>query len=339
MSVDINWDEIAFAVIPTKTMYVAKAELGGDWDQGEYQPYGEFKIHPAAGVINYAQGIFEGLKAFRTKDGGIVTFRPEENAKRFARNAKRLCMPEFPLDRFVDVIKQVTLENMDYIPPYGKGALYIRPWMAGTGPVLGVAPAPSYTMLTFVTPVGSYFKKHGSDMVKLEVCTDYHRAAGKGTGSYKYIGNYAGEIFYSQRAKKQGLNGCLYLDARNDEMLEEAGGANFFCMVDGKLLTPSLGSILPGITRESIIQIAREQMGLEVEEREVSIEEALSASECFGSGTAASVAPIGMLRYKDKDYTFGDQKIGPVTAEIYDTLTKIQLGEADDPHGWVTRIK
>lgn len=338
MNVKIDWDSLAFAVVPTETMYVAKAELGGEWDQGECKPYGEFMIHPAAGVLNYAQGIFEGLKAYRTKDDEIVMFRPEENAKRFARNAKRLCMPEMSVEQFLAAVKQVVLANKEYIPPFGKGSLYLRPWMAGTGPVLGVAPAPSYTTLIFATPVGSYFKSHGSASIKLEVCGDYHRAAGKGTGSYKYIGNYAGEIYYSQRAKKKGFNGCLYLDARNDEMLEEAGGANFFCVVDGKLLTPALGSILPGITRESIIRLAKEKLGLTVEERDISIKEALSATECFGSGTAASVAPIGMVHYDGKDYVFNNEEVGPVTAAIYKAITDIQLGEAEDTYGWVTKL-
>lgn len=338
MSDKINWENLAFGVVPTKEMYVAHAELGGDWDEGEYLPYGEFMIHPAAGVLNYGQAVYEGLKAQRTKDDEIVMFRPEQNAQRFYTGAKRICMPPMDPDRFVDIVSQIALRNKDYIPPYGKGSLYIRPWMAGTGAILGLAPAPSFTMLTFCSPVGPYFKKKGQEPIRLEVCTDYHRSAAKGMGNTKFIGNYAGEIFFSQRAKQRGFNGCLYLDARNERMIEEVGAANFFCVVDGKLLTPALGSILPGVTRDSIMHIAREMLGMEVEERDVPIEEMLRAEECFCTGTAAVIAPIGLVEYQGTEYTFNNNQPGPVTERIYDLLTKLQLKEIDDPFGWVVTL-
>lgn len=338
MTVQINWDELGFGFTPTKEMFVAHAELGGSWDQGGFQPFGEIKMHPAAGVINYAQCIFEGLKAQRDQQNKVWLFRPEENAKRFYAGAERLYMPPFPVKRFVEAVHELVKRNIEYVPPYGKGGLYIRPWMAGTGPILGVAPAPSYTTLMFASPVGAYFKKKGQAPIKLEVCTDFHRAAAKGTGGTKYSGNYGGEIYFAQRAKAQGYNGCLYLEAHNERMVEEVGGANFFCVSKGKLLTPRLTSILPGITRESIIQLARDFLKMEVEERDVTIEEALIAEECFCTGTAAVIAPIGMLAYKGKEYIFNQDEVGPVTKKMYELLTKIQLNEMPDSYGWRVEV-
>lgn len=339
MTANIDWKNLTFGVVPTKTMYVSKAKSKGEWAEGEYLPYGEISIHPAAGVLNYGQGIFEGLKAQRTKKNEIVLFRPDQNAQRFADGAKRLCMPPFPQDKFVEVMKKITLENHEYIPPYGKGSLYIRPLMSGTGAILGLAPAPEYTMIVFTSPVGAYFQKKSQTPTKIEVCTEYHRSAAKGMGNNKYIGNYAGEIYFSQRAKSLGYNGCLYLDARNERMIEEVGAANFFCVIDNKLLTPNLGSILPGVTRDSIIYIARNILGLTVEEREVSIDEALQAQECFCTGTAAVIAPIGTLLFKDKEHVFNHNKVGPITKKLYDVLTKIQLCEMDAPDGWIVNVQ
>lgn len=338
MTVNIDWDNLGFGIVPTKTMYLAKTSAGHDWAEGEYLPYGDLTLSPASGVLNYGQGIYEGLKAYRTKKDEIVLFRPDQNAKRLATGAKRLCMPVVPEAQFVTAVKNIAKQNEAFIPPYGKGALYIRPLMIGSGAILGLAPAPEYTFLIYSSPVGLYFKNEGMESIKLSVCLDYHRAAPKGMGDIKYIGNYAGEVYFSQRAKKLGYNGCLYLDARNEKMVEEAGAANFFCVIGNKLITPNLGSILPGVTRASLLKIAEDFLGMTVEERDLPIEEVLTADECFCTGTAAVVAPIGTLEYHGTEYLFNDGKVGSVTTKLCQLLTQLQLKEIDDPYDWVVTL-
>ncbi len=336
--VNIDWDNLGFDFMPTKGMFLSKWEEKTGWDEGKVVPFGNFEISPAACVLNYGQGIFEGMKALRTKANKLVLFRPLDNGKRLKAGCERLLIPPYDPKKFVDDVKKVVKINEDYIPPYGKGALYIRPVLWGTGPILGVAPAPSYTFIIFVVPVGPYYKE-GFNPIKLAI-TEFHRAAPKGTGGIKTICNYAGSMLPAKKVKEKGYNQELYLDAANGKYIEEVGTANFFCVVNNVLMTPRLtGSILPGNTRASIIDIAKKKLKMKVEERDITIDEVLKASEVFCSGTAAVVTPIGSLLYKGKDHVFNDFKVGSVTQKLYDLLTKIQLQEEEDIFGWVVEVE
>mgnify|MGYP000126621041 CR=1 FL=1 len=335
---EIDWDNLGFDYIPTKTMFWATKEGEAPWSEGELRPFGTFEINPAACVLNYGQGVFEGMKAQRTKTNEILLFRPLENGKRLKASCERLCIPPYDPEKFVYWVKEVVKANEEYVPPYGKGALYVRPLILGTGPILGVAPAPSYTMIIYVIPVGPYFKE-GFNPIKLEITKKYHRAAPKGTGHAKYIGNYAGTMLPAIETKARGYAQVIYLDAAEEKYIEEVGTANFFCVVDGKLLTPKLGSILPGITRDSVMKLAQDQLGMSVEERNIHYEEVFKASEVFCTGTAAVITPIGSIAFEGKEYVFNDFKVGEITQKLYDLLTKIQLAELDDPYGWVVNVK
>ncbi len=336
--VDIDWDNLGFDFIPTKTMFWATKEGDKPWTEGELKPFGTFEINPGACVLNYGQGLFEGMKAQRTKDNEILLFRPLENGKRIKEGCIRLCIPPYDPEKFVYWVKEVVKANEEYVPPYGKGSLYIRPLIIGTGPILGVAPAPSYTMMIFTIPVGPYFKE-GFQPIKLEISKKYHRAAPKGTGHTKYIGNYAGTMLPAIETKKRGYSQIIYLDAAEEKYIEEVGTANFFCVVDGKLLTPKLGSILPGITRDAVMKLAEDQLGMTVEERDIPYEEVFKSSEVFCTGTAAVVTPIGSIAFEGKEYIFNEFKVGEITQKLYDLLTKIQLGELEDPYGWAVNVK
>ena len=335
---DIDWDNLGFDYMSTKTMFWATKEGDKPWTDGELKPFGTFEINPAACVLNYGQGVFEGMKAQRTKDNEIVLFRPLENGKRFKESCERLCLPPFDPEKFVYWVKEVVKANKEYVPPYGKGALYIRPIVFGSGPILGVAPAPSYTMIIFVIPVGPYFRE-GFNPIKLEISKKYHRAAPKGTGHIKNIGNYAGTMLPSEETHAAGYAQIIYLDAAEEKYIEEVGTANFFCVVDGKLLTPALGSILPGVTRRSVMQIAKEKLGMTVEERDVSVKEIMKASEVFCTGTAAVVTPIGSIMYAGKNHVFNDFKVGEITQKLYDLLVGIQLLEVETHYDWVVNVE
>jgi branched-chain amino acid aminotransferase len=337
MSAKIDFDKLSFSITPGEVMFISKCKPDGKWNPGEYLPYGDISISPAAGVLNYGQGLFEGLKAMRTKAGKVVLFRPAENSKRMAEGAHRVCMPAFPKDKFVEVICEIVRRNVDFVPPYGKGSLYIRPCLWGTGPVLGVSPAPEFTFMVYVSPVGQYFKT-GFKPIKLEITRDFHRAAPKGTGGVKSIGNYAGAMLPAKITKAKGFNECIYLDARENKYIEEVGAANFFCVKGHTLVTPKLGSILPGITRKSVMQIAQEVMGMQVVEKNVSVEETLSADEAFCSGTAAVISPIGSITYEGKETVYKHFEVGPVTQELYNHLTRIQLCEEEDRFGWIVTV-
>lgn len=334
---DIDWDAMTFSLTKTDTLYRADCNLGEPWKVGSLQPYGTFEIDPAAGVLNYGQGIFEGMKAHRTIDGNVVLIRPEENARRFQRGAERLGMPPVPESMFLDAVEQVVQANKRWIPPLGKGALYVRPVLWGTGPIMGVAPAPSYTFMVFVTPVGPYFKG-GLSCIDLIISDEFHRAAPGGSGGVKAIGNYAPGMMPSKTAKKLGFAEIIYLDAVEHRYIEEVGAANFFCVKDNVLMTPELtGTILPGITRDSIIQLARSR-GYTVKEMKVDVSVAMDADEAFCCGTAAVISPIGSITQgtNEKVYCGGD--IGKVTMELYDGLTGIMNGKEDDPFGWVYKV-
>ncbi|MEI6564549.1 MAG: branched-chain amino acid aminotransferase [bacterium] len=337
MPAKIDFDNLSFSLTPAETMFISKCKTDGVWDQGVYLPYGNISISPAAGVLNYGQGLFEGLKAMRTKTGKLVLFRPSENGKRLAEGARRVCIPEFPVEKFVDAVSELVRKNIDYVPPYGKGSLYIRPCLYGSGPVLGVSPAPEFTFLTYASPVGQYFKA-GFMPIKLEITHEFHRAAPKGTGGIKFIGNYAGVMLPAKKTKAKGFNECIYLDAREEKYIEEVGAANFFCVKGNVLMTPALGSILPGITRKSVMQIAQDVMGMQVLEKNVSVEDALSADEAFCSGTAAVISPIGSITHEGRETVYNNFTVGRVTRALYDHLTRIQLCEEEDRFGWVVVV-
>jgi branched-chain amino acid aminotransferase len=337
MSKDIDWDSLTFSLTPTDTMYLTETKQGEAWMPGDLRPYGNMSISPAAGVLNYGQGLFEGMKAYRTTDGKVVFFRPEENARRMQRGADRLKMPPVPESVFVDAVEQVVAANLSWIPPVGKGALYVRPLLMGSGPVLGVAPAPSYTFLVYATPVGPYFKG-GVTAIDLLISEEHHRAAPGGSGGVKAIGNYAPGMMPSKKAKAAGFSEVIYLDAETHSYIEEVGAANFFCLKDGKLYTPELtGTILPGITRDSIIKLARNN-GMEVIETKVSAEFAMDADEAFCCGTAAVISPIGSITKNNNKAVFGNGEPGKVTTTLYNQLTGIQNGSIEDTFGWLHEI-
>ena len=335
---EIDFENLSFSFTQTRSMYVAKCKLGGEWQAGKVIPFENLSLSPAAGVLNYGQGLFEGMKAYKWDDGRITMFRPEMNAKRAANGCIRLSMPEIPSSLFLDAVKKIVRDNKDYIPNTKQGALYVRPIIFGSGEGVGVAPSTEYSLIVYVSPVGPYFKG-GLTPIKLIVTNDYHRAPLKGTGGVKAIGNYVPGMLPSGLAKKKGYAEVIYLDAAEEKYIEEVGAANFFAIIDGKVVTPELtGSILPGITRDSVLHLAKNKMGLEIEERRISVDEALDANEVFCAGTAAIIAPIGSINYQGKEHTFSDGKIGEITNELYNDLTGIQFGTTNDEFEWMTEI-
>ncbi|PKA49687.1 Branched-chain-amino-acid aminotransferase 5, chloroplastic [Apostasia shenzhenica] len=334
---DINWDNIGFSLVPTDFMYIAKSSEDGIFSKGEMQYFGPIQLSPSAGVLNYGQGIFEGLKAYRKADGSILLFRPEENAMRMRSGAERMCMPSPTVEHFVDAVKQTVLANKRWVPPPGKGALYIRPLLMGSGSVLGLAPAPEYTFLIFVSPVGNYFKE-GLAPINLLVDDKVHRATPGGTGCVKTIVNYAPVLQAQSRAKAKGYSDVLYLDAVHNKYLEEVSSCNVFAVKDKVISTPAMnGTILPGITRKSIIEVSR-SLGFQVEERLVPIEELLDADEVFCTGTAVVVSPVGSITYHGRRVEYGNNGVGIVSQQLYSALTTLQMGLADDNLGWTITV-
>ncbi|KAJ4969145.1 hypothetical protein NE237_015846 [Protea cynaroides] len=334
---DINWDDLGFGLVPTDYMFVTKCLKGGDFPKGELVHFGNVELSPSSGVLNYGQGLFEGLKAYRKQDGSVVLFRPEENALRMRMGAERMCMPEPTVEQFVEAVKLTVLANKRWVPPPGKGSLYIRPLLMGSGSVLGVAPAPEYTFLIYVSPVGNYFKE-GLAPIHLIVENELHRAAPGGTGSVKAIGNYAAVLKAQSAAKAKGYSDVLYLDSVHKRYLEEVSSCNVFVVKDSIISTPAIkGTILPGITRKSIIDVAR-SLGFQVEERLVSVEELLDADEVFCTGTAVVVSPVGSITYLGKRVSYGDSKVGAVSQQLYTALTSLQMGLSEDKMGWTVEL-
>lgn len=298
----------------------------------DFQP---LSLSPAACVLNYGQGLFEGMKARRTPDGRITLFRPEMNARRAAEGAKRLVMPEISESMFIEAVKKVAEENKRWVPPHGKGELYLRPILFGSSARLGVSPAEEYMFVVFAVPVGPYFKG-GMTPISLRVSQNHHRAAPGGSGGVKAIGNYAPGMMPSKRAKSEGYSEIIYLDAVEHNYVEEVGAANFFCVKDGTIYTPELtGTILPGITRLSIIELAR-SMGLTVVEEKVSIDFALSCDEAFCAGTAAVISPIGSIQHGEFEEDFGG--VGDITLALYERLTGIMGGSLEDSFNWTVEV-
>ena len=337
MSEEIDWDSLTFSLTPTDTMYITETGIDEPWTPGDLMPYGDMKISPAAGVLNYGQGLFEGMKAYRTSKGRVVFFRPEENARRMQRGADRLKMPPVPESIFIDAVEQCVQQNLRWLPPTGRGAMYVRPLLMGSGAVLGVAPAPSYRFLVYVTPVGPYFKG-GVSAIDLLISEEHHRAAPGGSGGVKAIGNYAPGMMPSKKAKSKGYAEVIYLDAETHTCIEEVGAANFFCAKDGVLYTPELtGTILPGITRDSLIKLARHN-GIEVKETKVTAEFAMKADEAFCCGTAAVISPIGSITKGDTKAKYGDGKPGELTTKLYNQLVGIQNETEEDFFGWLHEV-
>ena len=336
----IDWSNLGFGYVQTDMRYVSNFK-DGKWDEGGLTPDANVVLNECAGVLQYAQTVFEGLKAYTTEDGHIVMFRPDLNAKRMADSARRLEMPVFPEDRFIEAVAQTVKANAAYVPPYGSGAtLYVRPYMFGTNPVIGIKPADEYQFRVFTTPVGPYFKG-GAKPITIKV-SDFDRAAPHGTGHIKAGLNYAMSLHAIVTAHEEGFAENMYLDAATRTKVEETGGANFiFVTKDNKVVTPKSDSILPSITRRSILHVAKEYLGLEVEEREVFFDEVKDFAECGLCGTAAVISPVGKIVDHGKEICFpsGMDEMGPVTKKLYETLTGIQMGHLEAPEGWIKVVE
>lgn len=337
---NIDWSNLGFGYIKTNERFVSNYK-DGKWDDGVLTTDDMVTISECAGVLQYAQTVFEGLKAYTTCDGRVVVFRPDLNASRLKDSCERLEMPVYPEEKFIEAIKKVVKANIDFVPPYGTGAtLYIRPYMFGTNPVIGVKPANDYQFRVFTTPVGPYFKG-GAKPITIKV-SDFDRAAPHGTGHIKAGLNYAMSLHAIVTAHEEGFDENMYLDAATRTKVEETGGANFlFVTKDGKIVTPKSNSILPSITRRSLMYVAEHYLGLEVEQREVYFDEVKDFAECGLCGTAAVISPVGKIYDHGKEICFpsGMEEMGAITKKLYETLTGIQMGQIEAPEGWIVEIK
>ncbi len=335
----IDWKNLGFSYIKTDYRYIAKWQ-NGSWQKGELTTDNIIHIAESSTAIHYGQQCFEGLKAYGTKDGGIQIFRPDQNANRLNRSAKRLLMPEVPVDMFVDACVQVVKANEKFVPPYDSGAtLYLRPFLIGVGDNIGVKPAPEYIFSIFCVPVGPYFKG-GMTPVNFSL-SEYDRAAPVGTGAAKVGGNYAGSLLPHKIAADGGFADCIYLDPLTHTKIEEVGAANFFGITaDNTFVTPLSPSILPSITKYSLMHVAKEYLNMKVEERDCYIEKLDEFAEAGACGTAAVITPIGGIKVKDKLHVFhSETEVGPVTKKLYDTLVGIQKGDVEAPEGWIVKVK
>ena len=336
---NLDWGNLPFGYMKTSKSFVATYK-NGKWDAGKLTSKHEITINECAGVLQYAQTCFEGLKAYTTEHGDIVTFRPDLNADRMADSCRRLEMPVFPKEKFIEAVLKTIEANKDWVPPYGSGAtLYIRPFMFGSNAVIGVKPADEYQFRILVTPVGPYFKG-GVKPIKVRI-SDLDRAAPHGTGDIKAGLNYAMSLHNIVDAHKAGYAENIYLDPATHTYLEETGGANILLITkDGKLVTPKSDSILPSITRRSLLVVAKDVLGMEVEERKIAVTELSDFAECGLCGTAAVISPIGCIDDHGKEIIFneGKEEMGPVLKKIYDTLTGIQMGRLEAPEGWIYTI-
>ena len=338
---DIDWGNLGFVYQPADKSYVSTWRDGA-WDDGALTDDHSITLSECAGIFHYCQEVFEGLKAYETRDGRIVCFRPDLNAARMHDSAQRICMPPFPEDRFVEAVRETVRANAAWVPPFGSGAtLYVRPFIIASGEVIGVAPAPEYQFRILVTPVGPYYSG-GVKPVKLQV-SDYDRAAPHGTGNIKAGLNYAMSLYPSVLAHEGGYADNMFLDPETRTYVEEAGGANFlFVKDDGTLVVPKshTDSILPSITRRSLVTVATEMLGMTVEERPVKFEEVKTFAEAGMCGTAAVISPVGEIDRGDEKIVLGSgmEHVGPVMAKLRETLTSIQEGELEGPEGWVFEV-
>ncbi|MBN1216706.1 MAG: branched-chain amino acid aminotransferase [Candidatus Lokiarchaeota archaeon] len=337
LKIEIDFNKLGFEIVQTEWMYVSYFK-DNKWDDGKIMPYGPIEIFPSANILSYGQGIFEGLKALKSKDNHILLFRPIENAKRFNISAERLAMPSFDNNKFLKAIEEVVLLNKKFIPPYNSGgALYIRPIMIGSGPMLGVAPANEFMVMIYCSPVGSYFNAEGSG-IELLISKKYTRSSQGGTGYSKMCGNYAGILKPAKEAKKLGYDEVIYLDSIHMKYISEVGAANFCTIIDGKLVTPKRdGTILEGITLKSVLDLAKKELKIPVRERDISYEELFkpNCTEAFCTGTAAVITPIGSITYGKKRKEFNNKEPGEITKTIYNLLTSIQRLDKKDKYNWV----
>lgn len=337
---DIDWGSLGFGYVKTDKRFVANYK-DGKWDEGALSDDNMIPLSECACVLQYAQTCFEGLKAYTTKDGKIVCFRPDLNAKRMADSCERMKMPVFPEDRFLKAVIETVRANADWVPPFGSGAtLYLRPFMFGSDAIIGVKPATEYQFRIFAAPVGPYFKG-GAKPITVRI-SDLDRAAPKGTGHIKAGLNYAMSLYNIVDAHENGFDENIYLDSASRTFIEETGGANIiFVTKDNKIVTPKSNTILPSITRRSLMVVAKEYLGLEVEEREIRLDEVKDFAECGLCGTAAVISPVGKIVDHGEEICLpsGMEKMGPVTQKLYDTLTGIQMGEIPAPEGWIQVIE
>ena len=335
---------LGFGKIFTDHMFVMQYTEGKGWHDAEIIPYQNLSLAPSAMVFHYGQEMFEGLKAYLGADGKVYLFRPDMNAKRTNATNDRLCIPNLPIEDFVEAVKAIVSVDKDWIPTEPGTSLYIRPFIIATDEFLGVAPSKTYKFIIILSPSGAYYA-NGLNPVGIWIEDDYVRAVRGGIGFAKTGGNYAASLKAQVKAHDDGYSQVLWLDGVERKYIEEVGAMNIFFKIDGKIVTPELsGSILPGITRDSVINLCK-HWGLPVEERKISVDELIAAvkngtlEEVFGSGTAAVISPVGKLRYKDEVFVIGENKIGEVSQKIYDAITGIQLGKAEDPFGWRVEVE
>ena len=336
--VNLDWNNLGFSYIKTDYRYISYYK-DGQWDNGALVEDNVLHISEASTALHYGQQAFEGLKAYRCQDGSINLFRPDQNAARFARSCTRLLMPEFPQERFVEAIKEVVRANAEWIPPYGTGgSLYIRPLMIGVGDTIGVTPAPEYIFTIFVMPVGAYFK--GGLTPTSYVVSEYDRAAPVGTGAAKVGGNYAASLLPGKEAKKRQFSDCIYLDPLTHTKIEEVGAANFFGITkDNQFITPYSPSILPSITKYSLLWLAEHRLGMSVKEADVYVDRLDEFAEAGACGTAAVISPIAGIQNGDDYHVFySETEVGPVTRRLYDELVGIQYGDVESPEGWIQKV-
>ncbi len=332
---NIDWSSLGFGYVQTDMRYVSNYKNGA-WDDGCLTDQASVTMSECACVLQYAQTCFEGMKAYTTQDGHIVCFRPDLNAQRMADSCRRLKMPVFPEDRFVKAVVETVRANAAWVPPYGSGAsLYLRPFMFGSDAIIGVKPATEFQFRVFATPVGPYFKG-GIKPLKLRIC-DYDRAAPRGTGHVKAGLNYAMSLYAIVDAHEQGYDENVYLDSGSRTFIEETGGANIVFIKGNTLVTPKSDTILPSITRRSLVQVAKDYLGMEVEEREVALSEIGDFTECGLCGTAAVISPVGTIVDHGKEINYAG--FGPTIQKLYDTLTGIQMGRIPAPEGWIEVIE
>ncbi len=335
--------KLVFGKVFTDRMFTMKYNKNEGWHDAKIERYKSFELDPACCVLHYSQEIFEGLKAYASEDGRVLTFRPEMNARRMNRSARRLCMPEIPEEDFIQALKELIMLEKRWIPRAPGTSLYIRPTMIATEAFLGVHPAAEYLFYIILSPVGPYFKA-GFNPVGIYVEDKLVRAVVGGVGDIKTGGNYAASLLGAQIAEEKGFSQVLWLDAKEHKYVEEVGAMNMFFVFGNKVVTPKLtGSILPGVTRDSVLKLAAD-MGYQVEERLISIDEVIEGitdgklTEAFGTGTAAVISPVGSLYYKGKNYIINNNEVGAVTRSLYERLVNIQLGKAEDKFGWVMEL-
>ncbi len=335
--------KLGFGTLFTDHMFNMDYSLEGGWQAARIEPYGSIEMDPATMFLHYGQGVFEGLKAYRTDSGQIQLFRPQENIKRLNRSCRRMCIPEIDEDFALESLKQLITLEKDWVPGAPETSLYIRPTIIAMDPFLGVRASHTYRYFVILSPVGAYYPE-GFNPVKILVTSELVRAVRGGVGEAKTPGNYAASLLAGEQAHKAGYTQVLWLDGVEQKYLEEVGSMNIFFVIDDEIITPELnGSILPGITRKSVIELAK-HWGQKVSERKVSIDELFEAhaagrlKEVFGSGTAAVISPVGQIKYGDQVVTINDNQTGPVAQKLYDAITGIQYGKAEDPLGWVEKI-